>query len=207
MLPLLLLCGAVPSSAQTVIADTLHVAAQDDAAWKPSPKKAVWLALIPGGGQVYNRKYWKLPIVYGAFTGCAYAIRWNNMMYSDYRQAFKDITDDDPTTDSYNKFLHLGTEVTPENESRYAELFRKRKDYYRRYRDMSIIITAAVYTLSIIDAYVDASLSDFDISRDISMRLSPAIIGNDAPLFAYRSSSFPLTTHNKAFGIACTINF
>ena len=198
----LTVCGG-GADAQTITADTIvPVTETESAGWRPSPKKALWLAIIPGAGQVYNRKYWKLPIVYGAFTGCAYAIRWNNMMYTDYRQAFKDITDDDPTTDSYNKFLHLGTEITPENEERYKELFRKRKDYYRRYRDLSIIVTVAVYALSIIDAYVDASLSDFDISRDISMNISPTII-NNTPIIS--SSTQPLSS--KALGIACTINF
>lgn len=175
--------------------------------WKPSPQKATLLAFIPGAGQIYNRKYWKLPIVYGAFTGCAYAIRWNNMMFKDYKQAYKDITDDDPNTASYNQFLHLGTEVTEENIERYKELFRKRKDYYRRYRDLSVIITVAVYALSIIDAYVDASLSDFDISKDISLNIAPTII-NDTPLNGINHTTFPfIPSTAKALGIACIINF
>ena len=77
--------------------------------WRPKPQRALWLALvIPGGGQIYNRKYWKLPIIYGGFMGCLYAMNWNNMMYKDYSQAYLDIMDSDPTTESYNKFLHLG---------------------------------------------------------------------------------------------------
>ena len=64
-------------------------AKRDWATWKPNAKKAMWLALvIPGAGQIYNRKYWKLPIIYGGFVGCAYAMRWNNMMYRDYSQAY-----------------------------------------------------------------------------------------------------------------------
>ena len=60
---------------------------RDWATWKPDPKRAMWLALVlPGAGQIYNRKYWKLPIIYGGFVGCAYAMRWNNMMYHDYSQ-------------------------------------------------------------------------------------------------------------------------
>ena len=55
---------------------------RDWATWKPDPKRAMWLALVlPGAGQIYNRKYWKLPIIYGGFVGCAYAMRWNNMDY------------------------------------------------------------------------------------------------------------------------------
>ena len=73
--------------------------------FNPVPAKAVWFAaLFPGGGQIYNRKYWKLPIVYGGFVGCAYAMRWNNQMYSDYSQAYLDIMDDDDFygSDGYN---------------------------------------------------------------------------------------------------------
>ena len=68
----------------------------------PNSNKATWLALaLPGAGQIYNRKYWKLPIVYGGFVGCAYALNWNNKMYKDYSQAYLDIMDDDPNTKSY----------------------------------------------------------------------------------------------------------
>ena len=64
---------------------------RDWATWAPDPKRAMWLAIVvPGAGQIYNRKYWKLPIVYGGFLGCAYAWRWNNQMYRDYSQAYMD---------------------------------------------------------------------------------------------------------------------
>ena len=69
------------------------------ATWAPNPKRALWLALVlPGAGQIYNRKYWKLPIVYGGFVGCIYAMRWNNQMYRDYSQAYMDLMDNDPNT-------------------------------------------------------------------------------------------------------------
>ena len=160
--------------AETDTAAVAEKAAKRDwDAWRPNPRKATLLAFIPGAGQVYNRKYWKLPIIYGGFVGCAYAIRWNNMMYKDYSQAYLDIMDDDPATESYNQFLHLGAQVTPETEERYKTVFKNRKDRYRRWRDLCIFVTAGVYALSIIDAYVDASLSEFDISPDLSMRVSP----------------------------------
>ena len=145
---------------------------RDWSTWKPKPQRALWMALvIPGGGQIYNRKYWKLPLVYGGFVGCIYAMTWNNMMYKDYSQAYLDIMDDDPKTASYNKFLHLGRQITAENEERYKNIFKKRKDRYRRYRDMSFFVMIGVYALSVIDAYVDAELSDFDISKDLSLRV------------------------------------
>ena len=82
---------------------------RDWSTWRPNPKRALWLALVlPGAGQIYNRKYWKLPIFYGGFIGCIYALSWNNTMYKDYSQAYLDISDNDPSTASYNKFLHLG---------------------------------------------------------------------------------------------------
>ena len=94
---------------------------RDWSTWRPDAKRALWLALaIPGAGQIYNRKYWKLPIVYGGFVGCIYAISWNNQMYHDYAQAYIDLMDDDPRTQSYNQFLHLGVTITDANASRGA---------------------------------------------------------------------------------------
>ena len=147
--------------------------------WKPDPQRALWLALVlPGAGQIYNRKYWKLPIIYGGFMGCIYALTWNNMMYKDYSQAYLDIMDNDPGTASYNKFLHLGMQITADNEDRYKEIFRKRKDKYRRWRDMSFFVMLGVYAISVIDAYVDAELSVFDISKDLSLKIEPTVIPN-----------------------------
>ena len=169
--------------------------------WRPSPKKAMWLAIvIPGAGQIYNRKYWKLPIIYGGFVGCAYAMRWNNMMYQTYSQAFIDIADDDDNTQSYNQFQNFRNRITPENKSRYQDLFRKRKDRYRRWRDLSFFVMCGVYVFSIIDAYVDASLSEFDISDDLSMRVSPTIMNNSNSL-----DHNPLKS--SAIGLQCSLIF
>ena len=167
--------------------------------WHPEAKKALWLALvIPGAGQIYNRKYWKLPIVYGGFVGCLYALRWNNQMYKDYSQAYIDIMDNDPQTKSYESFLHLGTQVTQDNLSRYQTVFKQRKDKYRKWRDMSIFSLVAVYALSVIDAYVDASLSEFDISKDLSLKVSPTVINN-------KNERNPLKAN--ALGVQCSFTF
>lgn len=174
---------------------------RDWSIWRPDPQRALWLALvIPGGGQIYNRKYWKLPLVYGGFMGCIYAMRWNNMMYKDYAQAYLDIMDDDPGTASYNKFLHLGRQITPQNEERYKTIFKKRKDRYRRYRDLSFFVMLGVYAISVIDAYVDAELSVFDISKDLSLKLRPAVIGSSM-LNDTRSLA------NNAVGVNCVLDF
>lgn len=182
-----------------IVADSVVKVARDWATWRPKPQRALWLALVlPGAGQIYNRKYWKLPIIYGGFVGCIYAMQWNNMMYKDYSQAYLDIMDDDPGTASYNKFLHLGRTIDSSNESRYKEIFKKRKDYYRRYRDLSFFILVGVYALSVIDAYVDAELSEFDISHDLSMKVEPVIINNN-------SSRNPLD--NASVGLQCALRF
>ena len=175
-------------------------AAQDFSQWRPDPKRALWLALvIPGGGQIYNRKYWKLPLVYGGFIGCLYAMNWNNTMYKDYSQAFLDISDNDPTTQSYNQFLHLGAKITSDSDiQRYKDLFKKRKDRYRRWRDLSFFVLVGVYALSVIDAYVDAELSVFDISKDLSLKVEPTIMNN------HRSNN-PLDF--SSVGLQCSLNF
>ena len=167
--------------------------------WVPNPQRAMWLALvIPGGGQIYNRKYWKLPIVYGGFMGCIYALTWNNTMYKDYSQAYLDIMDDDPNTASYMKFMHLGRVIDNSNIERYKTLFKKRKDKYRRWRDLSFFVMVGVYAVSVIDAYVDAELSVFDISKDLSLKVQPTVLGN--PL-----ASNPVS--GSSLGLNCSLNF
>ena len=109
-----------------------------------------------------------------------------------------DIMDNDPNTDSYNDFLHLGNVVDESNKSRYQELFRKRKDRYRRWRDLSVFALIGVYALSVIDAYVDASLSEFDISDDLSLSVSPTVI--DA-----RSTGG--VSKSPAIGVGCSLRF
>lgn len=186
-----------------VFADTVLVSEtktkRDWKTWQPKPQRALWLALVlPGAGQIYNRKYWKLPIVYGGMMGCLYAMNWNNMMYKDYSQAYLDIMDSDPTTESYNKFLHLGKVIDSSNEERYKKLFKSRKDKYRRWRDLSFFCMIGVYAISVIDAYVDAELSEFDISKDLSLKVEPTLINNHV-------SNNPLEA--SSIGVNCSINF
>lgn len=176
---------------------------KDWSKWRPSAKRAMWLAIVlPGAGQIYNRKYWKLPIFYGGFVGCLYAMRWNNMMYRDYSQGYMDLMDGNMETQSYNQFMHLGMKIDESNKNdvqRYSTKFKKRKDFYRRYRDMSAFILIGVYALSIIDAYVDASLSEFDISDDLSIRVAPSVI----PGASQGGGSW----HSSAVGLSCALNF
>jgi hypothetical protein len=176
-----------------------HKEKRDWNTWRPNPKRAMWLAIVlPGAGQIYNRKYWKLPLVYGGFVGCIYAMQWNNMMFRDYSKAYQDIMDTDPTTQSYNQFLHLGTKITDENKAQYQSIFKSRKDRYRRWRDLSFFCLLGVYALSIVDAYVDASLSEFDISDDLTLRVEPTVMNSPVTGMAFRPS---------AIGLHCSLTF
>lgn len=167
--------------------------------FKPDPIRSMWLGLVfPGGGQIYNRKYWKLPIFYGGFLGCAYALTWNGQMLRDYSQAYLDIMDTDPNTKSYEKMLPLGYDITGKEE-RFKTIFKNKKNYFRKYRDMSIFAFAGVYMLAVIDAYVDAELSSFDISKDLSMSWGPTVI--------QQSPKSGLMQRQTAPGIQCNITF
>ena len=160
-----------------VVGDTLKLNRFEN--WQPNSIRAMWLAMVfPGGGQIYNRKYWKLPIVYGGVVGCIYAVNWNSQMLKDYSQAYQDITDKDPTTNSHLEMLPLGYNISG-REEHFKTIFKRKKDFYRRNRDLSIFCIAGVYLLSVVDAYVDAELSTFDIGRELSVQLSPNMISTD----------------------------
>ena len=166
--------------------------------FRPDPIRSMWLALVfPGGGQIYNRKYWKLPIVYGGFLGCTYALTWNNMMLHDYQQAYLDIMDSDPGTQSYMKMLPIGYDISGKEERRKTIVTNK-KNHFRRFRDLSIFAFAGVYLISVIDAYVDAELSSFDINEDLSLRLEPAVIETGLPGNKY---------HSTSYGLGCVLAF
>jgi len=166
--------------------------------FKPDPIRAMWLGLVlPGAGQLYNRKYWKLPIVYGGFLGCVYALTWNGQMLSDYSQAFLDITDSDPNTKSYEKMLPPNYSIEGK-EARFQAIFKSKKDTFRRFRDLSIFAFGGVYLLSVIDAYVDAELSTFDISHDLSLEIQPTII---------ETGRHDMNLRTTTPAVQCVINF
>lgn len=170
--------------------------------WVPNPTKATWLALvIPGGGQIYNRKYWKLPIVYGGFAGCAYALTWNGKMYKDYQAAYVDAVNEKWDSSSITDLLPPGY-IDRVSHSQITETLRKRKDTYRRWRDLSIFAFIGVYLISVVDAYVDAELSNFDIGPDLSMKVEPTIINNQTG--GYYN---PATLKNKSVGVQCSFRF
>lgn len=145
--------------------------------FNPNPTRAVWLsALFPGLGQIYNRRYWKLPIIVGGYVGLAYATSWNNSMLKDYTKAYSDAMDNDPNTKSYMNFYPSTTREEDIDMSWLQRVLKSKKDFYRRNRDLCIISMVGLYLLCMVDAYVDASLAHFDITPDLSMQVKPAVI-------------------------------
>lgn len=170
----------------------------------PDPQRALWLSLIlPGAGQIYNRKYWKLPIVYGGFLGCTYAFLWNQQMYMDYSQAYLDIMDSNPNTNSYKNMFPPTYDIEGRLEQ-FKSIFKSRKDRYRRWRDLSAFCFVGVYLLSVVDAYVDAQLSVFDISPDLSLRISPAVFDSPGSLNGGWGSGFNPT---PTLGLGASLSF
>jgi hypothetical protein len=134
-------------------------------------RAALFSAVIPGAGQFYNKKYWKLPILYGGAAVIGLAIEYNNRYYKIFREAYQLRVDGDSTT--IDKFDPVNTDVDVTYPD--ADALLTRKDYYRRTRDLMWIIGSVVYVLNIIDAYVDAHLINFDISDNLSIRTEPIL--------------------------------
>jgi hypothetical protein len=168
-----------------------------------SPKKAsIYAALFPGLGQIYNRKYWKLPIVYGGYAGLIYVLGWNNNQYKDFYQGYRIIAQYSsasmmkPNERAIVEKLINNPSISLDNPSNFTYISnycKTGKDFYRRNRDLTIIGIAALHVLSIIDASVDANLFDFDISDDLSMRIEPMPINLGSP--------------NLIMGLNLSINF
>ncbi|NQU80657.1 MAG: hypothetical protein HQ543_03975 [Bacteroidetes bacterium] len=154
-----------------------------------SPAKAsLYSAIFPGLGQIYNRKYWKLPLVYAGFGALGYSVTFNMTNYSKYKSAYIDFTDELPETQSYLDVI--GGSLNPadfdpvlypdtydsKQETWFKEQLQHNMDYYRRNRDLSYIGLVGLYLLNIVDATVDAHLFDYDISNDLSMKIEPRLM-------------------------------
>ncbi len=145
-----------------------------------SPHTAtMYAAILPGLGQIYNKKYWKLPFIYGGTAALCYAVHFNGKYYKRYREAYRDFVIRDPNNKSYAKVLRHSNLTVEDVEERYETWFTKilsnKKDYYRRYRDMSYFGLIGVYLVQLIDATVDAHFHNFDISDDLSFHWQPTI--------------------------------
>jgi hypothetical protein len=141
----------LPVMAADETKDSLTVVAK-----KRANKAALMSAILPGAGQVYNKKYWKVPVIYGGAFVLGYFIKTNNTEYKKFKEAIVERNDGDSTTvDDYPRYTD--------------EDLKARKDYYRRNRDLCYIFAGLLYTLNIIDAYVDSQLMNFDVSDNLSL--------------------------------------
>lgn len=165
MVVALLVASGLASRAQSVT-DTVPSAFPDTLGWRyhHSPRKASILsAVLPGAGQIYNRKYWKAPIVWAGLGTCIYFISENNSEYQRYKTAYIALVDGDPNT------------VDEFNGAFSAQSVLNVVDTYRRWRDLSYLAFAAVYILNVVDAGVDANFVRFDVGRDLSLGITPTM--------------------------------
>jgi hypothetical protein len=164
--------------------DTLVVANPVTPRFKPETLRATMLAVsFPGLGQIYDRKYWKIPIVYAGFGALIYSVRFNSNSYNIYMKAYLDFTDAIPATQSYRKLILADPSTydpvlypdsyNPATAAYYQSEMLRMVDYYKRYRDLSYIGIAGWYLLSILDANVDASLFNYDVGPNLNITLVP----------------------------------
>lgn len=167
---LLILSGLNPLSAQSsdtvalksrrVQPDTVRVQTEYDTLQDRANTAALYSAALPGLGQVYNRKYWKLPIIYGGAVVIGYFLNYNNQLYLQYRNSLIALRDNDDRTQPWD----------PQFD---ASVYERLTDTWRRNRDLLIIFGVIFYALNIVDAHVDAHLDAFRISDSLSLHVRP----------------------------------
>jgi len=160
-------------------------------------KASLYAAILPGLGQAYNKKYWKIPILYAGVAGVAYGISFNSNYYNLYKSAYRDFVIRDPGNKSYTRFIPAvltEADVYGEYESWFQNTLDNKKQYYRRYRDLSYIGMISIYLLQIVDAAVDAHFYNFDISDDLSLSVFPAVM-------------IPAPGEFSGVGLQCHFNF
>lgn len=185
----LILSGTSKILSQTKVGKGKVIPADSTILQYHSPARAsLYSAIFPGLGQMYNRKYWKLPIVYAGFGALGYSIAFNQTNFSRYKNAYIDFTDELPETQRYldviganlnpadfDPVLYPDT-YDPQQEKWFGEQLDNNMDYYRRNRDLSYIGLVGLYLLNIVDATVDAHLFDYDIGNDLSMKIEPRLM-------------------------------
>lgn len=150
-------------------ADTVTVKVKPPLPWEPKPKRAgLYSAIIPGLGQIYNKQYWKAPIVYAALGAGAYFIQDNLKQYRKFRKAYISRIDNDPST----------TDKGENTENLDPQSLQQIQNDYRKQAELTVLLTGVGYILQIMDAVASAHLRNFDISRDISMHMSPMLFSN-----------------------------
>lgn len=160
-------------------------------------KAALWSAVIPGAGQFYNRAYWKVPIVYAGVAVLGYFLIDNNKKYQSFRRALLLRVDNDSTTvDEYANnpdypSLNVSNGTLAEQNIEY------RKDYWRRNRDLTILLSIGYYGLQMAEAYVHAHLKEFDVSDDLSLRIMPGLVPVATNSAVAPALTFTLYTRTK----------
>ena len=181
ILLIILLCCIFRDS---VAQDTLFVKNPEASLFAPDPVRATMLAVaLPGLGQIYNKKYWKTPIVYLGFGGVAYSIHYFSSYYSTYMTAYQDFIDDVAGTNSYLDIitadpstydrLNYPDTYSSSLESQYKDAMLAKIDYFKKYRDFSYIGIGLWYLLTILDAHVDACLFNYDVSDNLGVDIIP----------------------------------
>ncbi len=165
-----------PDDTLSIIIDTADVVPSREVTHSPR-KASIYSSVLPGLGQIYNKKYWKVPIVYAGFAGLGYGVYYNATGYEDYKKTYKYMVEN-------------GLDEYEGQSFREVEWY---KNTHRRYRDLYVIMTAGFYVLQVIDATVDAHLFDYDISDDLSFKIDP--------VFLTPSSEY------KALGLRCCLFF
>lgn len=181
--------------------DTVAIQAADSSEmFVPDSNKALWFAaLCPGLGQIYNRRYWKLPIVAGGIVGVSYAISWNGKYYEAYTYAYRDLIDGDPNTNYFKELIPPGASYS---ESQLQTVFKNRQQSFRRQRDLSIIVGVGLYLICLLDAYVDAELFTFDISDNLSFEWG----SRPQPATEWRSPTW-LPNEQQSLNLSFSLNF
>jgi Family of unknown function (DUF5683) len=148
--------------------DTIPVTPVKEGPFQPNPKKAgMYSAILPGLGQLYNKQYWKVPVVYAGLAVATYFIVENLTNYQSYRQAYVNRINNPNYIDQYTNIY---------SESQLDQL----QNDYSKYLDITVLITGIGYALQILDAVTAAHLKNFDISRDISMKMRPVVFPSGA---------------------------
>lgn len=174
-----LILGGLPLTAQSPQDSAAVSSPAPRSRFQPRPTTAAYLSIIPGGGQIYNRRYWKTPIVYGVLGGLVYLTEFNRKEYIRYRSAYESALAGKP-----HEFSSLNLP---------SSVLRNARDFTRKSMEEAYIFLSLAYFVQIAEAYVDAHLQDFDISDDLSFRVEPAMIPSAAGSFAGIGISIPLS--------------
>lgn len=172
-----------------------------------SPKRASFYSMvIPGLGQIYNKKYWKVPVIYAGFGTLVYLVKFNSSRFTKYINAYGDFIDDSTSTTRYLPLIiEAGLDETkivkelypdtydPSQYDWFKNTLELNKNYYRRNRDLSYIGMGLWYILNIVDASVDAHLFDYDISDDLTLHIEPEL--------------FPTSRYTNTMGIKFSFRF